>query len=1066
MVVSPMGCISTTSYDTAGGRAEINGPGETTSYGYDLADHRIRVVDGEGNITTTLYDALGRPTVRIDAEGVTTSVYDAAAAHALTNARGYTTDFDYDARGRLTSQTDPLGNTITFAYDAVGNRIRRINARGQCVSYSYNAVGELTGEAYPGGSSHSYDYDLAGNRTSLADATGTTSFVYDSRNLLRSVTDPDGKTVSYSYDAVRRRATMTDPDGGITSYGYDAADRLTSITNPQGKLTSLAYDLAGRKISVQQGNGAVTSYTYDCADRLRQIENRASDGSLVNLFTYSYDDAGNRTQADESNGDVTVWDYDHTYQLTHEQRTGSVSFNVTYTYDAAGNRTVQVDSGAVTTYSYDAANRLLTEENASGITTYSYDDDGNRTQKETDSETTYYTWDDDSRLTVAEPTAGAVTFSYRADGKRVKKESVSDTTKFIYDFNRLLQETDDSDTVQEQYTSTLAEWGELVSEYDGSDTFYHQYDGIGSTDALLDADPTPTDRYKHRAFGLEAAHSGTADTPFTFVGQQNYYRDPELELYFAGARYYDPAAGRWLSADPIGFAAGDENLFRYVGNNPVNAVDPSGEVSSTLVGARIVQKWRNGGISDQGFVRQYVSIRDPRIRLAIRNELHLYGKEDRIRRLLLRLERGPSPTARRDERATEAAPPVSPPAPPPPAPRIAQQPAPGAPAGASPAETTPNGVGQAVIHGLAEALAASRAARSAIQEAIESLEKEAQSPPEQLARPATYDDFFAQFWEQHGGTRRNLLRKAGQGEEAFGTFVQEHRRLEHEARQYALEQLEKQRAMLKAADAKEQERQDQLRSAIRGLQTVEGFLEYIDALGEKLIAKHGHAFQHQDLTGEIRVGEIETAAREELAERIDPTSDIRFAWEAGKEVVANPGSTRAWAIFGVAVASIFSSWDIIRARLRPDDAGAGGAGSSSARRRGSAGPDADAGVPLRGVAAVRKTLTASDVTPGMEINPAEVNVFRGGDSLQARPTDVKIEKATGLLKTTHGLSLNVSAEAMSRFGGAFRIESIPPELRIIQRGKELTHFEIVPREPMTPQRFQELLDQIKISPAS
>jgi len=40
-------------------------------------------------------------------------------------------------------------------------------------------------------------------------------------------------------------------------------------------------------------------------------------------------------------------------------------------------------------------------------------------------------------------------------------------------------------------------------------------------------------------------------------------------------RYYDPQLGRWLSADPIGFAGG-LNLYTYVGNNPVTRVDPSG----------------------------------------------------------------------------------------------------------------------------------------------------------------------------------------------------------------------------------------------------------------------------------------------------------------------------------------------------------------------------------------------------------------------------------------------------------------------------------------------------------
>ena len=41
-------------------------------------------------------------------------------------------------------------------------------------------------------------------------------------------------------------------------------------------------------------------------------------------------------------------------------------------------------------------------------------------------------------------------------------------------------------------------------------------------------------------------------------------------------RWYDSITGRWLSQDPSGFAAGDANLYRYVGNSPTSATDPSG----------------------------------------------------------------------------------------------------------------------------------------------------------------------------------------------------------------------------------------------------------------------------------------------------------------------------------------------------------------------------------------------------------------------------------------------------------------------------------------------------------
>ena len=50
------------------------------------------------------------------------------------------------------------------------------------------------------------------------------------------------------------------------------------------------------------------------------------------------------------------------------------------------------------------------------------------------------------------------------------------------------------------------------------------------------------------------------------------------------SRWYDPSVGRWLSEDPISFAGGDANLYRYCGNGPTNGTDPSGEVIFALFG--------------------------------------------------------------------------------------------------------------------------------------------------------------------------------------------------------------------------------------------------------------------------------------------------------------------------------------------------------------------------------------------------------------------------------------------------------------------------------------------------
>ncbi len=90
------------------------------------------------------------------------------------------------------------------------------------------------------------------------------------------------------------------------------------------------------------------------------------------------------------------------------------------------------------------------------------------------------------------------------------------------------------------------------------------------------------------AFGTVDPVSGTPMGP-DWGGQKMYYQDTETGLYLLGmgtnGRYYDPATGRFITEDPMGLAAGDINLYTYVGNNPVSRNDPSGTEPTALVAA-------------------------------------------------------------------------------------------------------------------------------------------------------------------------------------------------------------------------------------------------------------------------------------------------------------------------------------------------------------------------------------------------------------------------------------------------------------------------------------------------
>jgi RHS repeat-associated protein len=79
---------------------------------------------------------------------------------------------------------------------------------------------------------------------------------------------------------------------------------------------------------------------------------------------------------------------------------------------------------------------------------------------------------------------------------------------------------------------------------------------------------------RYDAFGNLLSETNPAvDLIFGWTGRQF---DDATGLQYNLNRWYDPKVGRWTTEDPIGFAAGDANLNRYVGNDPVGRTDPSG----------------------------------------------------------------------------------------------------------------------------------------------------------------------------------------------------------------------------------------------------------------------------------------------------------------------------------------------------------------------------------------------------------------------------------------------------------------------------------------------------------
>ena len=142
---------------------------------------------------------------------------------------------------------------------------------------------------------------------------------------------------------------------------------------------------------------------------------------------------------------------------------------------------------------------------------------------------------------------------------------------------------------------------EVLSQRDTQDnkTYYLTRDSLGSTDAILH-NGEALQSYRYDDFGhvtvLDDKGNPTNDEPLTNYLYTGREYQSESKLYNYRNRFYHSQLGRFLQPDPIGFLGGDLNIYTYVGNNPVNLVDPFGLMyadNADLVNYRTNEKITN-----------------------------------------------------------------------------------------------------------------------------------------------------------------------------------------------------------------------------------------------------------------------------------------------------------------------------------------------------------------------------------------------------------------------------------------------------------------------------------------
>lgn len=532
-----------------------DGAGRHQSYAYDGDDRTTAVTDGVGGVHQFAYDG----------EDALTSVTEpSGAAHALS----------VDGFGDFTGYTPPAGAAQSTTRDAEGKVSAQDLGAGHQLTASRDAGGRLTALSASGD-------DLG---VSYADATSRPATV----NTDRAGTAQD-QNLAIEWDSILpKKLTYGGASAGVFTLGYDNRWNLTSRRLQSGTddvTTTFAYDADG--LRTREG-----PYNFTRGGAMGELS-RVDDGALRQDFTYdglgrqatlagsvssaakfnealTYDDGGKLSHRDETFGATTTgidYTYDDGGRLIDVERGGNPSEH--YTYDANGNRTSRIRPGLAGTESatYDAQGRLATR----GGLTYSFDAAGYLTQRGSDT----FTYGPRGFLQSANVGGSAITYAYDALGRRTARTESGGTEQYLYgDPENRWRLTASRDPAGQLTQYFYDPYGRLIALERGGQRYYVFTDLIGSPRLVTDSTGATVKRIDYDAFG--DAITDSAPGFALRVGFAGGLKDPTSGLVQFGLRDYEPASGRWTSRDPILFDGGQTNLYAYVGDDPINAVDPDG----------------------------------------------------------------------------------------------------------------------------------------------------------------------------------------------------------------------------------------------------------------------------------------------------------------------------------------------------------------------------------------------------------------------------------------------------------------------------------------------------------
>ncbi|GEM_PF-1047524 len=537
---------------------------------------------------------------------------------------GSETDYEYDLQTlRLKHlETTAQGQSVQdfdYTFDNIGN-VKSITDRVNTASqvFGYDNLYRLTSATGQGYGTHGYEYDSIGNRTAQVKNSERTDYLYGSEgtpvpgfdevpavgfeetsgeetyggpHALTSAKKGNETIANYSYDLNGNLEKKVTPTTGVSSYNFNEENRLASSDEFDSNEHTLTLNLTAGwnfvSLPYLPEDPKITSVLAGLVP--------GTDYLQVSRFNADKKDFEHFVNNSEFN-DFDTFEYGRGY-LIWMQRDASVtvtgklpSQNVVLPIKQGNNLIAFATADEAGLDVTAALKDLKLNEDYSDILTYNgagYSSfvHGDFT-KVYPGKAYYLVALEDFELSLA-PANETTQFVYDAGGARVKKIMGTDSVTYLgqdYEVAKYLGTgfTSSYTTVTSKYIF-LGGRRIAAREDDGSEAkvyFYHS-DHLGGSNTITDDAGKQVELIEYTPYGEISRHDIDPDTRerrHKFTGQE---QDKETGLYYYGARYYDPEIGRFISPDSVIQDPSDPqsfNRYAYCRNNPVNLIDPTGNV--------------------------------------------------------------------------------------------------------------------------------------------------------------------------------------------------------------------------------------------------------------------------------------------------------------------------------------------------------------------------------------------------------------------------------------------------------------------------------------------------------